>query len=127
MPRRNRLRELLNAGRPSLGTRMHIAWPTIIELVGHAGAFDYVEIMAEYAPYGLFELENQARAIELFDHMCGMIKIGQDAWTHLAVISINVGIQNLLFADIRTATDATTCVRAVRAETPELRGLHGVG
>lgn len=127
MARKNRLRELLNTGQPSLGTRLHSAWPTIIELVGHAQAFDYVEILAEYAPYGLFELENQGRAIELFPHMSGVLKIGQDAWAHLAVKGMNVGIQNLLFADIRSAADAELCVRAVRAETPTLRGLHGVG
>jgi 2-keto-3-deoxy-L-rhamnonate aldolase RhmA len=127
MVRKNRLRELLRTGQPSLGTRLHIAWPTVIELVGHSGMFDYVEILAEYAPYGLFELENQGRAIDLFDDFCGLIKIGQDAWDHLAVKAQNSGIQNLLFADIRTAADAERCVRAVRAETPGLRGLRGVG
>lgn len=127
MVRKNRLRELLDAGQPSLGTRLHNAWPTITELVGHSGAFDYVEILAEYAPYSLFSLENQGRAIELFDHLAGMIKIGQDAWAHLAVRAMNSGIQNLLFADIRTVADAEACVAAVRAESPETGGLRGVG
>src|SRR5258706_329032 len=40
--RRNRLRELLKADQPSLGTHIHSSWPTIIELVGHSGMFDYV-------------------------------------------------------------------------------------
>jgi 2-keto-3-deoxy-L-rhamnonate aldolase RhmA len=127
MARKNPLREKLRAGEPSLGTRLHSAWPTIIELVGHARHFDYVEILAEYAPYGLFELENQGRAIDLFDHLCGVIKIGQDVWQHLATRALNSGVQNLLFADVRTAADAEFCVRSVRAETPELRGLRGVG
>ena len=127
MVRKNRLRELLESGRPSLGTRLHSAWPTIIELVGHSGAFDYVEILAEYAPYGLFSLENQGRAIDLFDGMSGMIKIGQDAWAHLANRALSSGIQNVLFADIRGAADAEACVKAVRAESPETGGLRGVG
>ena len=127
MARTNPLREKLRAGQPSLGTRLHIAWPTIIELVGHGGQFDYVEILTEYAPYGLFELENQGRAIALFPHLSGLAKIGQDAWVHLAVKAMSAGIQNLLFADVRSADDARICVRAVRAETPELGGLHGVG
>ena len=125
--RPNHLRELLDSGQSSLGTRLHSAWPTIIELVGHSGQFDYVEILAEYAPYGLFELENQGRAIDLFPSMSGLVKVGQDAWTHLPVKSLGVGIQNLLFADIRTADDARTCVRAVRAEMPGIGGLRGVG
>jgi 2-keto-3-deoxy-L-rhamnonate aldolase RhmA len=33
----------------------------------------------------------------------------------------------VLFADVRTVTDAVACVRAVRAEAPGSGGLHGVG
>ena len=32
--RRNRLRDLLNAGQPTLGTHLHISWPSVTELVG---------------------------------------------------------------------------------------------
>lgn len=127
MARRNHLRELLKAGRPSLGTRIQIGWPSIIELVGASGAFDYVEFLAEYAPYSLFSLENQGRAIDLFATMSGMVKIEQESRLHLAVRAMSAGIQNLLFTDIRSAADAAECVRCVRAETPELGGLHGVG
>jgi 4-hydroxy-2-oxoheptanedioate aldolase len=127
MVRKNHLRELLNAGKPSLGTRLQIAWPTIIELVGYSGAFDYVEILAGFAPYDLFSLENQGRAIDLFDHMSGMIRIEQESRMHLAVRAMNSGIQNLLFTDIRTVPDVEECVKAVRAESPEAGGLHGVG
>ena len=48
--RRNRLRELLDAGQPTLGTHLHISWPSIVELVGHSKMFDYVEFVGEYAP-----------------------------------------------------------------------------
>jgi 2-keto-3-deoxy-L-rhamnonate aldolase RhmA len=85
-----------------------------------------VEILAEYAPYDHFSLENQGRAIDLFDDMAGMIKIEQESRQHLAVRALGAGIQNLLFTDIRSAADAADCVRFVRAETPELGGLHGV-
>ena len=121
------LRELLNAGQPSLGTRLHSAWPTITELVGQSGCFDYVEILAEYAPYELFALENLGRAINLFDHMTGMIKVPQENRAHVAVRALSSGIPNVLFADVRTVADVRECVRAVRAETPELGGLRGVG
>jgi 2-keto-3-deoxy-L-rhamnonate aldolase RhmA len=125
--RRNRLRELLESGRPSLGTHLSIPWPAITELVGHAGAFDYVEFVAEYTPYDLFALENLGRAIDLFDHMTGMMKIEQHSRSYLATRAIGSGIQNLLFADVRTVEDVRECVRAVRAETPGRDGLHGVG
>jgi hypothetical protein len=35
--RRNRLRELLDSGRPSLGTHLLSTWPTVTELVGPNG------------------------------------------------------------------------------------------
>ncbi len=125
--RRNLLRELLKEGRPSLGTHIHSSWPTITELVGYAGTFDYIEFVGEYAPYDLYALDNLGRAIALFDHMTGMMKIEQQPRTYLAVRAIGSGIQNLLFADVRTVAEAEECVRSVRAESPATGGLHGVG
>src|SRR5919204_6517072 len=125
--RRNRLRELLRAGRPTLGTHVHSSWPTIIELVGHSGMFDYVEFVGEYAPYDLFALENLGRAVDLFPHMAAMMKIEQEPRTYLAIRAIGSGIQNVLFADPRTVQDVEECVRAVRAESPRSGGIHGVG
>jgi 4-hydroxy-2-oxoheptanedioate aldolase len=125
--RRNRLRELLKADQPSLGTHIHSSWPTIIELVGHSGMFDYVEFVGEYAPYDLYALENIGRAVDLFDHMTAMMKIEQEPRTYLTIRSIGSGIQNVLFADPRTKEDVEECVRAVRAEAPHARGRHGVG
>lgn len=125
--RTNRLRELLDSGRPSIGTRLHSAWPTVIELVGLSESIDYVEILAEYAPYDAFSLENQGRAIELFDHLTGMVKVPQELRAHTAVRALNAGIQNALFADVRNAADAEECVHAVRAESPTTGGRRGVG
>jgi 4-hydroxy-2-oxoheptanedioate aldolase len=125
--RANRLRELLNEGKPSLGTRLHNIWPGITELVGNAGMFDYVEFVAEYAPYDLHGLDNLGRAIAIFPHMTGMMKIEQQPRTYLAVRAIGAGIQNLLFADCRNAADVEECVRSARAETPETGGLVGCG
>jgi 2-keto-3-deoxy-L-rhamnonate aldolase RhmA len=125
--RRNRLRELLREDRPTLGTHVHISWPSIVELVGHSGMFDYVEFVAEYAPYDLYALENLGRAVDLFDHLSAMMKVEQEPRTYLAVRAIGSGIQNVLFADPRTVEDVQECVRAVRAETPQARGRHGVG
>ena len=125
--RRNRLRELLKADQPSLGTHLMCSWPTIVELVGQSGLFDYVEFLAEYAPYDLYALENLGRAVALFDHMTAMMKIEQEPRTYLAIRAIGSGIQNVLFADPRTVEDVQACVRAVRAEAPGRVGWHGVG
>jgi 4-hydroxy-2-oxoheptanedioate aldolase len=125
--RRNRLRELLKADQPSLGTHLMSSWPTLVELVGQSGMFDYVEFLAEYAPYDLYALENLGRAVALFDHMTAMMKIEQEPRTYLTIRAIGSGIQNVLFADPRTVADVEACVRAVRAESPRTGGIHGVG
>lgn len=125
--RRNRLRELLKADQPSIGTHVHSSWPTITELVGHSKMFDYVEFVAEYAPYDLYALENLGRAVDLFPHMSAMMKVEQEPRTYLAIRAIGSGIQNILFADPRTVADVEECVRAVRADTPQAKGKHGVG
>jgi 2-keto-3-deoxy-L-rhamnonate aldolase RhmA len=125
--RRNRLRELLTAGQPSLGTHLLSAWPTITELVGQTGHWDYIEFVAEYAPWTMHDLDNLGRAIELFPDFTGMIKVEQDTRGHLAMRAIGAGIQNMLFADVRTPEEARQCIRSVRAEHPTYGGLHGVG
>jgi 2-keto-3-deoxy-L-rhamnonate aldolase RhmA len=125
--RKNRLRELLQQGAPSVGTHLLSTWPTITELVGQTGTWDYIEFVAEYAPWTMHDLDNLGRAIELFPDFTGMIKVEQDTRGHLAMRAIGAGIQNMLFADVRTAEEAIRCVRSVRAEHPAHGGLHGVG
>src|SRR6202035_3064360 len=124
--RKNRLRERLNAGEPTLGTHLLSTWPTLVELVGQAGNFDYVEFTAEYSPFDMHDLDNLGRALELKD-LGGMIKVEQTQWTHQAMRAIGSGFQSVLFADLRTVADAQACVAAVRAETPRTGGPLGVG
>jgi 2-keto-3-deoxy-L-rhamnonate aldolase RhmA len=125
--RKNVLRELIRVGKPTLGTHANLDNPTIVELIGHSGMFDYVEFVAEYGPYDLHSLENLGRAIDLFPNFSGMIKVEQEPRTFITVRAIGSGIQNVLYADIRTPADARTCVAAVRAEAPGSGGIHGVG
>jgi 4-hydroxy-2-oxoheptanedioate aldolase len=127
--RPNRLRQRLDAGQPTLGTHILSSWPTLVELVGQAGHYDYVEFVAEYAPFTLPDLDNLGRALELCG-LAGMIKVEQTQWTHQTMRAIGSGFQAILFADVRTVADAHECVAAVRAETPRPRrgrGLLGVG
>ena len=122
--RENRLRQLLNDGMPSIGTHIHSMWPSIVEAVGHTGMFDYVEFVAEYAPFDLFSMDNFCRAVELFD-MSSMIKIDQEPRGFLAQRGIGAGFQSVLFADSRSAEDVRECVRICRPDTPEDGGTHG--
>ena len=123
--RPNKLRQLLSAGEPSIGTRVNSTWPSIVEAIGHAGMFDYVEFLAEYAPFDLYAFDNFCRAAELFD-MSAIIKIDQEPRTFLAQRGIGAGFQGVLFADCRSVEDVQQCVRIVRPDTPEDGGTHGV-
>ena len=124
--RPNRFRALLNANQPTIGTHLLSTWPTLVELVGQAGNYDYVEFTAEYSPFDMHDLDNLGRALELKD-LAGMIKVEQTQWTHQAMRAIGSGFQAMLFADLRTVEDARACVAAVRAETPGTGGRLGVG
>jgi 4-hydroxy-2-oxoheptanedioate aldolase len=124
--RQNRLRALLEAAQPTLGTHLLSSWPTLVELVGAADNYDYIEFTAEYAPFHMHDLDNLGRALEL-KNLAGMIKIEQTQWTHQAMRAIGSGFQSVLFADLRTVADAHACVAAVRAETPNSGGRLGVG
>jgi 4-hydroxy-2-oxoheptanedioate aldolase len=123
--RRNKLRELLNAGQPTIGTHIHTTWPSIVEALGHTGIYDYVEFVAEYGPFDLHDLDNLCRAAELHD-MSSMIKVDQEPRGFIAQRAIGSGFQSVLFADSRSVEDVHECVRIVRADTPEDGGTHGV-
>ena len=56
--KKNRLRELLNEGRATFGTRVITPWAGIIEVIGHSGAFDYIEYVGENSPFSLEILDN---------------------------------------------------------------------
>jgi 4-hydroxy-2-oxoheptanedioate aldolase len=123
--RPNRLRALLNEGRPSVATHIHTTWPSIVEAIGHARMYDYVEFVGEYAPYDLHDLDNLCRAAELYD-LGMMIKVDQQPREFLASRAIGSGFGSVLFADCRSAEEVRECVRAVRPDTPEDGGSYGV-
>lgn len=122
--RPNRLREALRAGRPTIGTHLHATWPSIVELVGVTGAYDYVELSAEYVPFDLHGLDDFCRAAEL--HGLGtMIKLDQAPRSFLAQRAIGSGFGSVLFADVRTVDDARECVRVCRPDVPGVKGTYG--
>ncbi|MFB6300026.1 MAG: HpcH/HpaI aldolase/citrate lyase family protein [Halobacteriales archaeon] len=111
----NTLRARFENDEVSIGTRMQHQWPGLLEIIGQTDAFDYVEFLAEYAPYDLRDLENMARTAEL-SGLSMMIKIDAESRGFVAQRSMAAGIQNLLFADVRTVEDAREAVAAVRPE-----------
>ena len=127
MRRKNALRELLKAGKPTIGTHVHSTWPGMVEVIGHTGVIDYIEFSGEYAPYDLYSLENFGRAVDLFDHMSSMMKIDQELREYLASRALGSGIQNLLFARIQNVQEAEDAVSAARADSLDTGGYVGAG
>ena len=124
----NKLRELINEGKPTMGTHVVSPWPRIVEIIGHAGGtFDYIEYIGEYSTFTIEQFENFGRAIELFPNMSSMIKVEEQTRGFIVQRALDAGIQNALFADVRDAKDVKECIRFVRPETPESGGCHGSG
>jgi 4-hydroxy-2-oxoheptanedioate aldolase len=123
--KKNKLRELLKSGKPTLGTRVHNIWPAVVEAVGHTGLFDYVEFLAEYAPFDLNGLDNFCRTAELHN-LGSLIKIDQDPRRFFAQRGIGSGFEGVVFVDSRSVEDVRECVRIARPETPEDGGTYPV-
>jgi 2-keto-3-deoxy-L-rhamnonate aldolase RhmA len=120
----NKLRRLLKEGLPSTATRLSSTWPFMTELVGITKNFDYIDFLAEYAPFSQMDLENIARAAELYE-MGTMIKVGFQNRGFTAQKAIAAGFQAILFADHRTAEEVRESIRLVKPETPEDEGYFG--
>ena len=124
----NKLRELINEGKPTMGFHSTIPWPRIVEMIGHSGGtFDYIEYIGEYSTFTIEQFENFGRAIELFPNMSSMLKVEEQTRGFIVQRALDAGIQNALFADVRDAKDVKECIRFVRPETPESGGCHGSG
>ncbi len=124
--RPNKLRTLLNEDKPTLGTRVQATWPSIIEVIGHTGMFDYVEFVAEYGPYDLHDLDNLARAGDLYE-MSMMIKVDLEPNRFVAQRAVGSGFGSVLFADCHSVDEARRAISTVRPDTPEDKGQFGVG
>ncbi len=124
--RKNKLRELLNNNQPSIATHIHSTWPSVIEAIGHTGMFDYVEFVAEYVPFDLYDLDNMCRAAELYD-LGMMIKVDYEPHRFLAQRAVGSGFGSVLFADCHNVEEARECILSVRPDTPEDGGGFGVG
>ena len=123
--RANKLRELLRANKPTLSTHIHTTWPSVVEAIGHTGLYDYVEFVGEYGPFDLHDLDNLARAADIYN-MSMQLKVDQEPRGFLAQRAIGSGFHSILFADCRSAADVEECVRITRPETPEDKGTYGV-
>lgn len=120
----NLFRKILEENKPSMGTRILSTWPLIVEAVGASAQFDYIEFVAEYAPFTDADLENVVRSAELHK-MSSMIKVDFQNRFYVAQRALSAGFQSILFTDHRSAEEVRSSLEAIRADTPEDKGRFG--
>ena len=122
--KKNKLREHLNSGKPLLSTRMWSTNPLFWEIVGQTGNFDYVEFLAEYAPFDFTDLPNMARAAELND-MGTMIKLDFQGRGYVAQKAVQSGFQSILFVDHVNPDQVRESVSLIKPKTAGSVGKFG--
>lgn len=116
--------KLLQANRPSMGTQILSAWHLMIDVVGASGQFDYIEFVAEYAPFTDADLEKIVRVAELHK-MSSMIKIDFQNRFYIAQRGLAAGFRSILFTEHKSADEVRQSITANRADTPEDGGRFG--
>ncbi|MEA4865473.1 MAG: aldolase/citrate lyase family protein [Sphaerochaeta sp.] len=120
----NRLRNLLQEGKPTVGTRMWSTLPFFTEAVGATGLYDYIEFVAEYAPFTLYDLDNLCMACELHG-MGSMIKLDYQNRGYFAQKAIQSGFQSVMFTDCRNADEVRESLKMITPETEQDGGTFG--
>lgn len=111
----NKIRALLNEHLPTTSTRIWSTWPFYTEVIGETNNFDYVEFVAEYAPFTHADLENLARAAEL-KNMGTMIKVDFQNRGYVAQKAVAAGFQAINFADHHTADEVRESIAMMKPD-----------
>jgi len=111
----NKIRQLLSRQQPTTSTRIWSTWPFYTEVIGETGNFDYMEFVAEYAPFTHADLENLARAAEL-KSMGSMIKVDFQNRGYVAQKAVAAGFQAINFADHHTAEEVRESVAMMKPD-----------
>ena len=121
MPRNNRLKERLAAGRPAFGLWLHLANPTVAHAMAAAG-YDYLFLDNEHGPGTLTET---ARLIEVLSGT-GVEPVVRVAWKDPVILKrvLDAGARSVMVPTVETAEEARMVVAACRYPP---RGLRGFG
>lgn len=124
MTKENKLRKLLETGKPTLSTRLHSTWPLVAEAVGALGRYDYFEFVGEYAPYDQYDMENMVRAAELHG-MGSMMKVDYQNREFTAQKAVASGFQAILFTDHISPQEVEDTIKAILPRCPRYNGRMG--
>ena len=119
----NQLRKKLQEQDIITATRIDFTWAQLVEIIGCSGGYDYVEFLAEYAPFDQYDLESMARAAEL--HQLSMIiKPDYHNRIYVAQKAIASGFEGVLFTDHTCADEIRETIAAI---TPAIPGGGTLG
>ena len=121
----NTFREKLNAGKPTIGTHYLSSDPDLPEIIGDTGLFDYAEYSAEYSVFDFQLLFHMARSGQC-SNLPLLIKLDQEGQGFWAQAALGAGFKSILFTDVRTPEDVTTCQQIIRPDSPGIDGHMGV-
>lgn len=124
MVHENKLRKFLESGKPTVSTRLHSTWPLVTEAVGATGIYDYIEFVAEYAPYDQYDMENMIRAAELHG-MGSMMKVDYQDRGFAAQKAVASGFQSILFTDNITPEEVEESIKMILPKCPAYNGKMG--
>lgn len=114
----NQLRKKLKEKEVIIATRIDFTWPQLIEIIGSNELYDYVEFLAEYAPFDHYDLENMARAAELHN-ISMIIKPDYHNRIYVAQKAMASGFEGILFTDHTTAAEVRETIRQITPATPD--------
>lgn len=120
----NRLRRILQEKKSSVSTRIWSSTPFCTEALAAVGTYDYMEFVAEYAPFDQYALENLCRAAELYN-MGSMIKIDLQNRAYVAQKAVASGFQAINFADHRTPDEVRESINTIHPLVEGTSGLYG--
>lgn len=117
--KKNKLREVLKAGRLAIGTWFLVKCPEAVEAAGAAG-FDFVIIDTEHGSYDLESVVEMIRAAE----SQGATPIVRTPDGSLKEIkrALDAGAVGILVPDVRTGEEASQIIRFTKYETEGRRG-----
>ncbi len=118
--RPNRMKALIQSGRPALGCSLMFPSPQLVEMLGHAG-FDWVLLDCEHGSLSGTDVEVMAMAADAV----GITAIGRPRSNSEADIQsvLDRGVSGVQIPHIDTAEDAVRAVAAVKFGPGAGRGL----
>src|SRR3954452_21589336 len=120
--RPNRMKALIQSGRPALGCSLMFPSPQIVEMLGFAG-FDWVLLDCEHGSLSLADVEVMTMAADAV----GITAIARPRTSSNADIQgvMDRGVRGVQVPHVNTAEDARRAVAAVKFGPGAARGLAG--